>query len=167
MSVYRLTRKISDSSIMIVRTYHSLVPLNLIAVTFLGVIVGCGKGQPVAQVSGKINFKDTSLQNAGIRMVRFEPMADTNATIRKGASGTINEDGSFELYTRRPGDGVYLGKYAVTFAFYRGAMDQRSLIPAKFTSAATTPYQVVVDHDRDDLNFEIETAGSSTSQRRN
>jgi hypothetical protein len=152
---------------MIVRNHRYLARLFLIAVALLGGTIGCGKTRPVAQVRGKINFKESSLQNAGIRMVRFEPTADTNATIRKGASGTINEDGSFELYTRRPGDGVYLGKYAVTFAFYRGAMDQRSLIPAKYTSAATTPYQVVIDDDRDDLNFEIEPVGPSKSQHRN
>lgn len=157
----------SNLSIMIVRNYHNTVPLFLIAAAYLGGMVGCGKSQPVAQVGGKINLKDSSLQNAGIRMVRLEPTADTNATVRKGASGAINEDGSFKLYTRRPGDGVYLGKYAVTFAFYRGAMDQKSLIPAKYTSAATTPYQVVVDHDRDDLKFDIESIGSSASQRRN
>lgn len=133
----------------------------------MGGIVGCGKSLPVAQVGGKINLKDSSLKKAGIRMVRLEPTADTNATVRKGASGTIKEDGSFELYTRRPGDGVYLGKYAVTFAFYRGAMDQKSLIPAKYTNAATTPYQVVVDRDCDDLNFEIEPIGPPASQRRN
>jgi hypothetical protein len=152
---------------MIIRNYHNSVPLFLIATAFLGGMVGCGKSQPVAKVCGKISFKDSSLQNAGIRMVRFEPAADTSATIRKGASGTINEDGSYELYTRRPGDGVYLGKYAVTFAVYRGAMDQRSLIPTKYTSAATTPYQVVVDQNKDDLNFEIESIGHSASQRRN
>ena len=141
---------------MIARNYYDSTPLLLIAAAYLAAIVGCGKTHPIAQVSGKIQLKDSSLQTAGIRMVRLEPTGDTSATIRKGASGTINEDGSFQLYTRRPGDGVYLGKYAVTFAFYRGAMDQRSLIPAKYTSAATTPYQVVVDDDRDDLSFEIE-----------
>jgi hypothetical protein len=151
---------------MIVRKNHCSVSLVLVAVVYLGGIAGCGKSNPVAQIRGKVNLKDSSLQNAGVRMVRLEPTVDTNATIRKGASGTINEDGSFELYTRRPGDGVYLGKYAVTFAFYRGAMDQRSLIPAKYTSAATTPYQVVVDDDRDDLTFEIEPIGPSSSQRR-
>jgi hypothetical protein len=152
---------------MIARNYHYSAPLVVVAAACLATIVGCGRTHPIAQVSGKIQLKDSSLQNAGIRMVRLEPMGDTSATIRKGASGTINDDGTFQLYTRRPGDGVYLGKYAVTFAFYRGAMDQRSLIPAKYTSAATTPYQVVVDDDRDDLSFEIEPIGTSTSQRRN
>lgn len=151
---------------MIVRYHRFYAVLLLTAAAYLGGLAGCGKSHPVAQVGGKITFKDSSLRNAAIRMVRFEPIADANTTIRKGASGVINEDGSFELYTRRPGDGVHIGKYAVTFAFYRGAMDQRPLIPAKYTSAATTPYQVVVDQDRDDLTFEIESIGSSTSQPR-
>jgi hypothetical protein len=141
-------------------------PLLLFAMACAGGIIGCSKGNPVAQVSGKISFKNSSLSTAGIRMVRLEPTADTTAKIRKGASGTINEDGSFELYTRRPGDGVHLGKYAVTFAVYRGAMDQRSLIPAKYTSAATTPYQVVVDRNRDDLSFEIESIAPTTQKGR-
>jgi hypothetical protein len=152
---------------MNVRNHFNSLSLFLITAAYMGGMVGCGKSLPVAQVGGKINLKDSSLQKAGIRMVRLEPTADTNANVRKGASGTIKEDGSFELYTRRPGDGVYLGKYAVTFAFYRGAMDQKSLIPAKYTSAATTPYQVVVDQDRNDLNFEIEPIGTSASHRRN
>src|SRR3954462_1392786 len=139
-----------------------MAQLFLIVLAGLGAVVGCGKSQPMAQVRGKINFKDSALRSAGIRMVRFEPTSDTNATLRKGASGMIDENGSFELYTRRPGDGVHLGKYAVTFAVYRGAMDQRPLIPAKYISAATTPYKVVVDDDRDDLSFEIEPVGAAT-----
>jgi hypothetical protein len=148
---------------MIARSHHFSTPLLIVAVSFVG-LVGCGKSQPVAQLRGKINFKDVSIQNAGIRMVRFEPTADTNAVVRKGASGTINDDGSFELYTRRPGDGVHYGKYAVTFAFYRGAMDQRPLIPKKYTSAASTPYQIVVDRNRDDLSFDIEPVAPTTAK---
>jgi hypothetical protein len=151
---------------MMVPTNQHSAPLFFIAALSLVWISGCGNGHPIAHISGKIDFKNNSAQNAGIRMVRFEPTADTNASIRKGASGTINEDGSFELYTRRPGDGVYAGKYAVTFAVFRGAMDQRSLIPKKYTSAGTTPYEVVIDQDRDDLKFEIEPEGTSAVQPR-
>jgi hypothetical protein len=148
---------------MIARSHHLPTTLLIITVYFVG-LAGCGKSQPVAQLRGKINFKDASLLNAGIRMVRFEPTADTNAVVRKGASGTINDDGSFELYTRRPGDGVHHGKYAVTFAFFRGAMDQRPLIPKKYTSAASTPYQIVVDRNRDDLSFDIEPVAATTAK---
>src|SRR5687768_14509203 len=84
---------------------------------------GCGESNSAAQVRGKVIPKGGPLPAAGIRMVRFEPTADTTAAVRKGASGAINNDGTFEIYTRKPGDGVLLGKYAVTFAFYPGAMD--------------------------------------------
>jgi hypothetical protein len=143
---------------------HFQARLLLIAIALLCAAAGCGSREPVAQVAGKIDMKDSSLQNAGIRMVRFEPTTDTPSATRKGASGVIEKDGSFKVYTRRPGDGIQLGKYAVTFAFFRGAMDQKSLIPAKYTTAATTPYQVVIDRDRDDLNFEIESMGHPTSK---
>jgi len=135
-------------------------PIFLLTAAALAVSVttGCGKSRPVAQVSGKVVFKNGAMPKAAIRMVRFEPSADTTSAIRKGASGSINDDGSFELYTRKPGDGVILGKYAVTFAFYPSAMDHRSLAPARYATAATTPFHVVVDQDVDDLQFEIDAA---------
>jgi hypothetical protein len=138
------------------RHYYS-APLTLAGVVCVCALAGCGRGPATAHVSGRVNFKNGQLPAAGVRMIRFEPAADSPAPIRKGASGTINDDGTFELYTRRPGDGVYLGKYAVTFAFYRGAMDQRPLIAPKYAAAATTPYQVAIDDDVDDLNFDLET----------
>ena len=137
------------------------MPRLFIAAACLSGIVGCGESHSVAQVRGKVVGKNGALPSASIRVVRFEPAADSNAAVRKGASGSINDDGSFELFTRRPGDGVHMGKYAVTFAFYRSATDQKSLVSAKYTKPATTPYQVVVDKDIDDLEFEIEPLGTS------
>jgi len=149
------------------RSYPNRVPQLLITAACLGASIGCGNGNPVAQIAGRVNLKDSSLRNAAIRMVRLEPTSNSIATIRKGACGTINDDGSFELYTRRPGDGVYLGTYAVTFAIYRGAMDQQPLIPAKYISAKTTPYQIVIDGNRDDLFFELEPlAGAASGGRK-
>src|SRR5688500_13109993 len=95
------------------------VQILLLGVACLGVLSGCGKSHPMAQVRGKVVFPDGKIPEAGIRMIRFECAADSDAALRKGATGTINDDGSFEVYTRRPGDGVHLGKYDVTFAFCR------------------------------------------------
>jgi hypothetical protein len=119
-------------------------------------ISGCGESRPMAQVRGKVVFPNGKIPEAGIRMVRFEYAADSNATIRKGASGMINDDGSFELYTRRPGDGVHHGKYDVTFAFCRSVTDQRPLIPTKYAKPATTPFHIDVDEDKLGLEFRIE-----------
>jgi len=119
---------------------------------------GCNRRPSVAQVKGKVLNRDGSVPRGAVRVVRFEPMAESKAEIRKAASGDIDpNDGSFELYTRKPGDGVYLGKYAVTFAVLSNPRDMdSSLIIDKYTNAKTTPYHVDVEDDMDDVTFEIE-----------
>jgi hypothetical protein len=118
--------------------------------------VGCGSGHPTAQISGKVVFPDGKIPEVNVRMIRFECAKDTDAAVRKGASGKINHDGTFELYTRKPGDGVHYGKYDVTFAIFQSATDQRPLVPIEYTKSATTPLHVVVDDDKDDHVFTIE-----------
>jgi hypothetical protein len=117
--------------------------------------IGCGSGKPVAQVRGRVVCKNGELPKSSIRQIRFEPTTESKAAVRKGATGAINDDGTFEVYTRRPGDGVHLGEYAVTFAFYKSAMDHQSPIAPELTSSLTTPYRVTVEDDVDDLEFEV------------
>lgn len=133
----------------------SIVSRLLLLATCLSGFVGCGSGHPVAQVRGKVIFPDGKIPQVGVRMIRFECAKDTDAAVRKGASGTINDDGTFELYTRKPGDGVHYGKYDVTFAIFNSSTDQRPLIPIEYTKSATTPFHVVVDDDQDDHVFTI------------
>jgi hypothetical protein len=125
------------------------------------VLCGCNRGPATAQVRGKVLYKDGSVPKGGVRVVRFEPAQDTTAEIRKAASGQIESDGSFQLATRVPGDGVFLGKYVVTFAVWKGPRDPTSLIEEKYTNSSTSPYHVTVDDDIDDLMFEIEPIGGS------
>jgi hypothetical protein len=139
---------------MIIQRFSFASLLFFLTVCLSG-FAGCGSGHSVAQVRGKVIFPDGRVPQAGVRMIRFECAKDTDAAVRKGASGTINDDGSFELYTRKPGDGVHLGKYDVTFAIFQSATDQKPLIPAEYTKSATTPYHVVVDDDKDNLEFKI------------
>jgi hypothetical protein len=137
---------------------YILLLLPIVAVCFGGT-TGCGKSRPVAQVRGKVVFKNGSMPNAGIRYVRLEPAADSTAVIRKGASGSVNDDGTFEIFTLRPGDGVHLGKYAVTFTYLKSFNEQKQMIDAKYTTAATTPYHLNVERDTNDLVYELEPAG--------
>jgi hypothetical protein len=130
-------------------------PALMFALLLLVVALGCNS-RPTAQVKGKVLLKDGSVPKGGVRVIRFEPTPDTTATIRKTASSEISDDGSFDLYTRKPGDGVIIGKYAVTFTVWRGPRDRVSLIDAKYTTSATTPYTYTVESDVDDLKFEIE-----------
>ena len=70
----------------------------------------------MGQVAGKVLYTDGTVPHADICVIRFDPTEDTTAEIRKGATSDITPDGSFELFTRMPGDGVYDGRLCVTFA---------------------------------------------------
>jgi hypothetical protein len=116
---------------------------------------GCG-GRESYQVSGRAQYKDGSPITGGVRVIRLEPTQDSTAVIRKAAGTTIAPDGTFEIFTRKPGDGVIPGKYAVTFTVLDKPFGGKSLIAAKFTNPVDTPFELVVDEDKTELLFELE-----------
>lgn len=143
---------------------HHRLRLSVLLLSLCTVVLaGCNRGRATAQVRGKVLYKDGSVPRGGVRVVRFEPAEETSAEIRKAATGHIGDDGSFELATRVPGDGVFLGNYNVTFTVWKAPREPISLVDAKYTQAATTPYQVTVDGDVDDLFFEIEPVRSGNA----
>jgi hypothetical protein len=126
--------------------------------TMVGLVValtGCGSRESY-DVSGVALYQDGSPIAGAVRIVRLEPATDTTATIRKVASGYLAEDGKFEMFTRKPGDGVVPGKYVVTFTVMDKAMGGKSLIPTKYNSAETSPFELVVDDDKDGLEYKLE-----------
>lgn len=138
---------------------HQLRVLLVISVIVcIPIIMGCGGRSGTAQVSGKVVYKDGTVPKGGVCLVQFQPTADTTADIRKAASGNIESDGTFQVYTRKPGDGIFLGKYAVIFSVWKGPMEPISFVDQRYTKAETTPFIVEVVGDRDDLLFEIAPA---------
>ena len=107
-------------------------------------------------VSGKVRYKDGTIPKGGVAVVGFTPTKDSTAEVRQAASGAIGPDGSFSMFSRVAGDGVYAGDYAVTFAVVKAPMDPTPLIVAKYRSPATTPYKITVDENKTDLEYEIE-----------
>jgi hypothetical protein len=69
------------------------------------------------------------------------------------AIAQIQADGSFELFTRRPGDGVLPGKYAVIISVIKAPRDPVLLIDEKYTVSATTPYHETIEDDIVDLLY--------------
>jgi hypothetical protein len=131
-------------------------PLTL-ALMGLVLVGGCNHGPKMVQVKGTVHNKDGSVPKAGVAVVRFEPTLDSKAEIRKGASGSIQSDGSFEVWTRKPGDGIYVGQYDVTFAIQKGVMDSTPMVQPMYTSKATTPYKnITIDQDKSDFKFQVE-----------
>ena len=130
------------------------------------VVTGCGHKPPVVHVKGKVAFKNGPMPNTPVRMILFSPSGNTAAEVRRGASSLIETDGSYELWTKNPGDGINVGEYNVTFAVQKGPMDPTSLIPGKYSSLATPYKNIKVDKNTDDLNFEIDLAsGAGTAGR--
>jgi hypothetical protein len=120
-------------------------------------ISGCG-GKQMYHVRGKVTYKDGSVPTGMLAVVIFSPLPDSTAVIRKGASGAIEADGTFEMVTRMSGDGVNAGEYGVTFRILRDATTQTSLVSPKYTRPTSPAFTVKVDHDISDLSYEIEKA---------
>lgn len=110
----------------------------------------------MSQVKGSVFYKDGSVPQGAIALVRFQPSQDSTAQVRKGATGTINADGTFEMFTRKQGDGVHHGEYVVTFLVQKSLSDQKSLVHEKYSMPHTTPIKVLVDGNIRDLKFEVE-----------
>jgi hypothetical protein len=108
------------------------------------------------QVSGQVLYKDGTVPKGGVAVVNFKPTKESNAEVRNGASGAIGADGTFSMFSRMSGDGVYAGEYAVTFTVIKAPMDPTSLILPKYSSSSNPPYKVLVDHNIEDLKYQIE-----------
>ena len=57
--------------------------------------------------------------------------------------------------TRRPGDGVLPGKYAVLISVVKAPRDPVSLIDEQYSVSATTPYHETIEDDVDDLSYAV------------
>ena len=78
----------------------------LMVPALLALTVGCGPR--LYPVKGKVTFEDKPLPWGG--SISFVPQGTENL---RAAGGTIKEDGTFELTTEKPGDGVMVGEYRV------------------------------------------------------
>jgi hypothetical protein len=118
-------------------------------------LAGCSSRE-FAQISGTVRYVDGSPVVGGVRIIRFEPIRESEDDRRKPAYSPIDDRGAFTLMTRVPDDGVEPGKYAATFTVLTSQQESRSLIPAKYGVPRTSPFQVVVDGDKADWLFELE-----------
>ncbi len=130
------------------------VTAAVLATLCFSAMVGCGKS--TAQVSGVVTWSDGKPLEGEIRVIRFEPTAHSTAEVHKAAFADIAEDGKFEMMTRVSGDGVLCGQYKVTFTILKTALGRESAIPAKYTSADESPFEIDVQSDISDLTYQIE-----------
>jgi hypothetical protein len=122
------------------------------------VFVGCEHGPKMYKVKGTVHYKDGSVPQGSLRIVCFVPATDSSNEIRKGGSGEIQQDGSFQVTTRMFDDGLYAGDYAIILNTRKTDNDPKPIVDSKYIRVSTTPLKVKVDHNIDDLKLEVEPA---------
>jgi hypothetical protein len=132
------------------------VGTGLLLLPCLAALAGCDRGPKMHQVRGHVFYKDGTVPKAAVAVVVFQPKQGSKAEVRRSASGAIKSDGSFEMWSRKAGDGVYEGEYDVGFTVLKAVMDPQPLIQEKYTKPGGAGLSVTVDRNIDDLKFEIE-----------
>jgi hypothetical protein len=105
-------------------------------------LVGCGEANPYLPVTGTVKFDDGTVPQGEIASITFQPKSGGIDT--KGAQGTIESDGSFQLNSEKPGDGAKPGEYAVIVHIMIGYPDGKSVVPRIYTNPRTTPLSAEV-----------------------
>jgi hypothetical protein len=128
--------------------HRAVTPLTLVAI----LAVGCQGGSEALQVTGTVKHKDgaaVDAQQGG--KVLFMPIE-----VGKGATGSVEPDGTFTMMTERPGDGVTPGNYKVVLQIWKDYRAGTLAVPEKYGDAATTPLEATVDSDHTHFDFVIE-----------
>jgi hypothetical protein len=121
--------------------------------------VGCGSESKI-MVTGVVKHPDgTVSKTPSPGYISFVP-EDLYAPGAKGASGAINANtGEFALYTVKPGDGAFPGKYKVTImldgSYPPKPNGASSLVPPEYTSPDTTPLTAEVSSSKKYFEFEV------------
>ncbi len=81
----------------------TVAPMTLVVCLLTS--AGCNSGPEMAPVKGVVKFNGQPVTTGTIQLfpVKSGPMA----------TGRLQDDGSFELTTKEPGDGAYVGDYIV------------------------------------------------------
>jgi hypothetical protein len=120
---------------------------------------GCqGNALGLVNVDGTVKCADGTVPAGEVRTIRFEPIE--GSTSARAATAEIQPDGSFQMMTLKPGDGVVPGEYAVTLVIWKTYRGQEPVLPAAYSRAATSPLPkaVVKSNGSNHFNFLIESS---------
>jgi hypothetical protein len=117
---------------------------SLLAVLAIG---GCDNARvPVHDVSGRVTYQGQPPVGA---LIVLHPVDDTHPT-DVTPTGTVSEDGSFQITAYEPGDGAPLGDYVATIHWFKliqedgGAGRGPNVLPPRYASPDTSPVRITV-----------------------
>jgi hypothetical protein len=122
--------------------------------------LGCGDAEGKLNVTGSVKHPDGSVpKGLGPGYVSFVP-EDTNAPGARGASGAIDATtGEFTLFTQKPGDGAFPGKYKVTLKIDTSYPPKpggaSSVVPLEYLNPETTPLSAEISSSKRRFDFEV------------
>ncbi len=127
-----------------------LAKLAALAALIGGPCWGCGtsSGTPVSliQVKGKVTYKGQPVTKG---VVEFEPEG-----YGRSAKGQLQSDGTFELTTLKPGDGVVAGAHRISIGnFDKSLAKDRAL--KKYESPNTSRLTAEVSPEKTEFTFDL------------
>jgi hypothetical protein len=120
-------------------------------------LVGCGRSEPrvpVVAVTGKVSFQGQAPAGAQIVLHSVSPKADSQVA----PSGTVKDDGTFQISAYDQADGAPPGEYVATIQWFRivqtegGGGRGPNVLPATYSDPATSPIKVKVENSATQLD---------------
>jgi hypothetical protein len=125
------------------------------------VLIGCsGDHGATARypVRGTVKFKDKPTQYA---VVTFHPV-DPDQSEFGSASGICNDEGEYQLTTKKPLDGAVPGKYRVAITWRipdnpreTETLYGKELLPKKYLDPKTSGLEREVEANDNEINFDL------------
>jgi hypothetical protein len=134
----------------------------IFAVTAVGILSlnGCSRvPEGNARAGGQINFKDGRKLTGVVGVVRFDPESLYTGGSRGASVGSLRSDGSFQMMTRTPGDGVPIGDYRVVLVVQNADGSPADAVHFDYKHFETTPWRAHVEVDgENEFEFVLDPA---------
>ncbi len=121
-------------------------------------LIGCGRSEPrvpVVAVTGKVSFQGQAPSGAQIVLHPVSPKADSQVA----PSGTVKDDGTFQISAYDQGDGAPPGEYVATIQWFKVVASAEGAggrgpndLPAAYADPATSPIKVKVENSATQLD---------------
>ena len=128
----------------------------------LTALVGCGSGVPMGKVTGKVTYNAQPVKDGDLTFVPVPAPADKDAPRQPGIA--VIENGSFTATTVKPGDGLGVGQYTVSFNArnppfeapeYDGSGPPPEAPKSEYAGLVPKETQVEIKPGSNDLNIEL------------
>lgn len=124
----------------------------------LAALLGCGEDRGLVPVRGRITFDGAEMPGKGY--LRFVPLEVAAGYTRRAGLGQFEVDGTYQVKSFQPGDGLFPGKYAV-FPFCwevepnMNGQPEKSYLPDKYADPEQSQFLLTVEEGQGPIEFDI------------